>query len=107
MEFLEVLESVTSGQVSPKVSSLIQLSRCVESAKMDKVKIKGCEKSTHVLLCQMHVEIYNELHRYLTYVPVNYNGVEVSIPPGTILAKSKDEKYGLLTCREEEKRGHK
>ena len=102
MEFLEVLESVTSGQVSPKVSSLIQLSRCVESAKMDKVKIKSCEKTTQGLVCLMHVEIYNESHRYLTYVPVNYNGVEVSIPPGTILAKSKDEKYGLLTCREED-----
>jgi hypothetical protein len=59
-------------------------------------------KTTTGLLCYLDVEIYTKNEKYLTYIPVNYNGVQILLPDKKILAKSTDGNYGLLSCRDEE-----
>ena len=101
-EYLEKLESLTSGQISPAIFSAVQLSTCVAEGELDKIKLQGCEKTTAGLLCQLMVEIYSKSNSYVAYTPVNYNGVEIHLPENKILVKSNDEEHGLLICDDED-----
>ena len=38
----------------------------------------------------LDVEIYTKNEKYLTYIPVNYNGVQILLPDKKVLAKSTD-----------------
>ena len=100
--YLSQLEALTSGEVSPDILSAIQMSSCVPEGEFDKVKVTGCEKTKGGLLCTLEIEIYLNNQKYTTFIPVNYNGVELKIPENKKLAKSSDRKYGLLSCRDEE-----
>ena len=100
--YLSQLEALTSGEVSADILSAVQMSSCVPEGEFDKIKVTGCEKTKGGLLCTLEVEIYLNNQKYTTFVPVNYNGVELKIPENKKLAKSNDRKYGLLSCRDEE-----
>jgi len=101
-DMLEKLEALTSGQISPAIYSSAQLDDCILEGEADKLTLKKCVKTTTGLLCYLDVEIYTKNEKYLTYIPVNYNGVQILLPDKKILAKSTDGTYGLLSCRDEE-----
>ena len=100
--YLEKLEVLTSGQVSPAISAAVQLSSCVVEGEIDNIKLKSCEKTSLGLLCSLHVEIFLASAKYTTHIPINYNGVQVQLPENKLLAKSKDNDYGLLSCSDRE-----
>jgi len=101
-DFLDKLESLTSGQISPSIYASVQMSVCVSESELDKITLKHCIKTTEGLLCYLDVEVYSKSEIYLTYIPVNYDGVQILLPENQVLARAEDEKYGLLTCEEEE-----
>ena len=101
-DFLDKLEALTSGQVSPSISTSMQLSDCIEEGEIDKVKLKNCEKTSEGLLCHISVEVYKKSTKYLAYIPVNYNGVELLLPQNKYLVRSEENEYGMLTCRDED-----
>jgi hypothetical protein len=100
--YLEKLEVLTSGQVSPAISAAVQLSSCVVEGEIDNIYLKSCEKTSLGLLCSLQVEIFLASARYTTHIPINYNGVQVQLPENKILVKSKDNDYGLLSCPDKE-----
>jgi hypothetical protein len=84
-------------------SALVQyLAEEFKEGEVDKMTLKKCVKTTTGLLCYLDVEIYTRNEKYLTYIPVNYNGVQILLPEKKILAKSAGDIYGLLSCRDEE-----
>ncbi len=101
-DFLDKLESLTSGQISPSIYASVQMSVCVVESELDKITLKHCTKTTEGLLCYLDIEVYSKSEIYLTYIPVNYDGVQILLPENQVLARAEDEKYGLLTCEEEE-----
>ena len=74
-DFLDKLESLTSGQISPSIYASVQMSVCVSESELDKITLKHCIKTTEGLLCYLNVEVYSKSEIYLTYIPVNYDGV--------------------------------
>jgi hypothetical protein len=100
--YLEKLEVLTSGQVSPAISAAVQLSSCVVEGEIDNIYLKSCEKTSLGLLCSLQVEIFLASAKYTTHIPINYNGVQVQLPENKILVKSKDNDYGLLSCQDKE-----
>jgi hypothetical protein len=100
--YLEKLEVLTSGQVSPAISAAVQLSSCVVEGEIDNIYLKSCEKTSLGLLCGLQVEIFLASAKYTTHIPINYNGVQVQLPENKILVKSKDNDYGLLSCPDKE-----
>ena len=100
-DYLSKLESLTSGILSSEIYSMVQMSPCIQAGEIDKLKIIKCEKTTTGLLCSLEVEIYLTSANYEIYGPVNYDGVQITLPPHKLLAKSPENTYGLLTCRDE------
>ena len=100
--YLEKLEVLTSGQVSPAISAAVQLSSCVVEGEIDNIYLKSCEKTSLGLLCGLQVEIFLASAKYTTHIPINYNGVQVQLPENKMLVKSKDNDYGLLSCPDKE-----
>jgi hypothetical protein len=100
--YLEKLEVLTSGQVSPAISAAVQLSSCVVEGEIDNIYLKSCEKTSLGLLCGLQVEIFLASAKYTTHIPINYNGVQVQLPENKVLVKSKDNDYGLLSCLNKE-----
>jgi len=101
IRYINDLESLTSGHMSPSVSAYVQQSRCVAESEMDHIKVLSCRKNIKGLVCDLEVEIYESSQKYLLYRAVNYDGVEITIPDEHILVKSPNNKYGLLMCRDE------
>ena len=58
--FLEKLEALTSGQISPAIYSTAQLDECILEGEIDKMTLKKCVKTTAGLLCYLDVEIYTK-----------------------------------------------
>jgi len=100
-DYLSKLESLTSGTLSPDIYAMVQMSPCVASGELDKITLKSCEKTTAGILCSIEVETYLSNKNYEIYGPVNYAGVQIILPENKYLAKSPENTYGLLTCRDE------
>jgi hypothetical protein len=69
-KYLEKLEVLTSGQVSPAISASVQLSSCVAEGEIDKIYLNSCEKTSLGLLCSLQVEIFLASAKYTT--PYSY-----------------------------------
>jgi hypothetical protein len=99
---LHILESVTSGSVSPAITATIQRFSCISDADFDKITLKKCQKVDNGLLCNFIVDTYSTTTVYKHYIPVNYYGVAAVVPEGHILVKSFDnDESGLIKCEEE------
>jgi hypothetical protein len=96
---LQMMESLTSGQVTPHLTAKIQELSCVPEAEFDKVQMDTCIKVDTGLYCTFYVSTYSATTSYKRYIPVNYNGIEVKLPNHNIVVKSSDtDEQGLLYC---------
>jgi hypothetical protein len=96
---LQMMESLTSGQVTPHLTAKIQELSCVPEAEFDRVQMETCMKVDTGLYCTFYVSTYSATTTYKRYIPVNYNGIEVKLPNHNIVVKSSEtDEQGLLYC---------
>jgi len=96
---LQMLESLTSGQVTPHLTAKIQELSCVPAAEFDKIQLDNCIKVDTGLYCTFYISTFTATTIYKRYIPVNYRGVVVKIPPQNIVVKSSEtDEQGLLHC---------
>ncbi|MFN9901307.1 MAG: hypothetical protein ACK55Z_21510, partial [bacterium] len=94
-----MMESLTSGQVTPHLTAKIQELSCVPEAEFDRVQMDTCIKVDTGLYCTFYVSTYSATTSYKRYIPVNYNGIEVKLPNHNIVVKSSEtDEQGLLYC---------
>jgi hypothetical protein len=96
---LQIMEILTTKQVTPHLTTKIQELSCFPQAEFDKLQMDACIKVDTGRYCIFYISNYSATTSYKRYIPVNYNGIEVKLPGHNIVVKSSDtDEQGLLYC---------
>jgi hypothetical protein len=96
---MELLETLSSHQVSDSLPTLLQLQPCHDNINIEEITVKICYNTNIGLSCMVELEVQKDTETLSQFTLINYKGVQLKLwEKDDILVKNSDGHFFILRC---------